>query len=209
MTVQKISDKIVRMTTHELRVKIEKYEWVLAKTNDAKERTVMVSVIDKMKNILVERINSKVDDTHKGVKIWKQIWTAENLDVINFRNEDIIPEARSSAEWKIAGENGKPAWCYYDNNPVNGKIYGKLYNWFSVNDQRNIAPVGWHVPTYSEWKTLFNDKGDENTLGGDLKETGTTHWNIPNEYALDIYGFKALPGGYRGKNAQIYQSTPG
>ena len=53
-------------------------------------------------------------------------WSPKNLDVDKFRNGDIIPEARTDEEWKLAGKNGKPAWCYYDNNPENGKLYGKL-----------------------------------------------------------------------------------
>ncbi len=52
-------------------------------------------------------------------------WSPKNLDVDKFRNGDIIPEAMTGEEWKLAGENGKPAFCYYDNNPENGKLYGK------------------------------------------------------------------------------------
>jgi hypothetical protein len=48
------------------------------------------------------------------------------LDVDKFRNGDIIPEARTDEEWKLAGKNRKPVWCYYDNNPENVKSYGKL-----------------------------------------------------------------------------------
>lgn len=59
------------------------------------------------------------------VKIGKQKWAKRNLDVSVFRNGDPIPQAKTKEEWKIAGEQGKPAWCYYDNDPENGKKYGR------------------------------------------------------------------------------------
>ncbi|MBN1181638.1 MAG: fibrobacter succinogenes major paralogous domain-containing protein [Bacteroidales bacterium] len=197
MTTQDLRNKTAKLTTQQLRESIAKYEWALSKTSDTKERAVMVSVIARFKNILAERLLITNDDTYKSIKIWKQVWTAENLNIGHFRNGDVIPEAKSSVEWKSACENGKPAWCFYDNDPANEYIYGKLYNWYAVTDQRNLTPVGWHIPSYAEWDRLINDEGYENRIGGDLKETGTTHWRDPNIYASDIHGFKALPGGHR------------
>jgi uncharacterized protein (TIGR02145 family) len=46
------------------------------------------------------------------------------------------------------------AWCYYENDAKNGVKYGKLYNWYAVNDARGLAPAGWHVPTDYEWEVL-------------------------------------------------------
>jgi uncharacterized protein (TIGR02145 family) len=197
MTAQTLRDKIERMTTEELQAKITRYESAISKTDDSKERSVIISVIDKYKNILDERTMNTEDGSHKPVKIWKQIWTGQNLNVSHFRNGDIIPEAKTAKEWEIAGKNGKPAWCYYDNDPAIGKIYGKLYNWYAVIDLRTIAPAGWHLPTSAEWATLIGDRGYENTVGGELKESGTTHWQDPNLWATDIHGFRALPGGHR------------
>jgi uncharacterized protein (TIGR02145 family) len=113
----------------------------------------------------------------KSVKIGTQIWTSENLNISTFRNADPIPEARTDEEWKKAGEEGKPAWCYYDNDPKNGTKYGRLYNWYAVNDPRGLAPEGWHVPSEEEWKTL------ENYLGVDpgKKMKSTSGWNIQEE----------------------------
>src|SRR5258705_4009172 len=99
--------------------------------------------------------------TYSTVKIGAQEWMAENLDVSKFRNGDPIPEAKTSHEWWQAGQNGKPAWCYYNNDPVMGRLYGKLYNWYAVNDPRGIPPAGWHVPGDPEWTRLTN------YLGGD------------------------------------------
>ena len=62
------------------------------------------------------------------VKIGSQIWTASNLDVFTFRNGDSIPEAKTIEEWENATQKKSTAWCYYNNDPKNGSIYGKLYN---------------------------------------------------------------------------------
>jgi hypothetical protein len=90
------------------------------------------------------------------VKIGSQVWSTRNLDVSTFRNGDPIPEAKTDEEWKDAGNNQQPAWRYYNNDPANGKKYGKLYNWFAVVDPRGLAPVGWHVPTQQEWVALHS-----------------------------------------------------
>jgi uncharacterized protein (TIGR02145 family) len=93
------------------------------------------------------------------VTIGKQIWSSKNLDVEYFRNGDPIPQAKTCEEWKLASENKKPIWCYYFFDPNNGKLYGKLYNWYAVNDPRGLAPIGWHIPEYSEWKQLIDYLG--------------------------------------------------
>ena len=112
------------------------------------------------------------------VNIGKQIWMTKNLNVDKFRNGDPIPEAKTDAEWLSAGENEQPAWCYYDNDPANGAKYGKLYNWFAVNDNRGLAPEGYHIPSDEEWITLENYLGVKasqkmkNTSGWDGWTTG-------------------------------------
>ena len=71
----------------------------------------------------------------------------ENLNVSKFRNDDPIPEAKTDEEWLKANQNGKPAWCYYS---INSKNYGKLYNWYAVNDPRGLAQKdGTFPPTTS------------------------------------------------------------
>jgi uncharacterized protein (TIGR02145 family) len=119
----------------------------------------------------------------------------KNLDVSNFRNGDPIPEAKTNEEWVKAGENEQPAWCYYDNNPANGAKYGKLYNWYAVNDSRGLAPTGYHIPSDAEWTTL------ENFLGGDAgkKMKSTNGWNDQGN-GTNSSGFNGLPGGLRSFN---------
>jgi len=136
-------------------------------------------------------------ENNDTVKIGTQIWATKNLDVSTFRNGDSIPEAKTDKEWNQAKEMRKPAWCYYNIDPANGKIYGKLYNWYAVHDKRGLAPEGWHVPSDEEWTTLTNYLGGEIVAGGKLKENRTTHWRSPNTGATNETGFTALPGGYR------------
>jgi uncharacterized protein (TIGR02145 family) len=129
-------------------------------------------------------------------KIGNQQWMTGNLELTVFRNGEAIPEAKTGKEWTEAGKQGKPAWCYYQNDPINGKTYGKLYNWYAINDRRGIVPAGWHLPSAAEWQTLIDSSGGGEHAGGNLKETGTSHWKSPNTGAANENGFSALPSGY-------------
>lgn len=93
------------------------------------------------------------------VVIGQQKWMKKNLEVTKFRNGEVIFQAKNAAEWKKANLNKQAAWCYYKFDPLNGKKYGKLYNWFAVNDPRGLAPLGWHVPSKNEWNTLIDFLG--------------------------------------------------
>jgi uncharacterized protein (TIGR02145 family) len=132
-----------------------------------------------------------------SVIIGDQEWQTKNLDVDRFRNGEPISYARTYEEWTAAGERRDPAWCYYDNDTKNGKIYGKLYNWYAVNDARGLAPEGWHIPSDNEWTTLTDYLGGEEVAGSKMKATGTAYWNSPNTDATNESGFSALPGGFR------------
>ncbi len=107
----------------------------------------------------------------QSVTIGTQVWSTKNLDVSTFRNGDPIPQAKSDEEWSVAMDNQQPAWCYYDNNPSESAKYGKLYNWYAVNDPRGLAPSGWHIPCDVEWTVLDNYlKGDNgNKMKAQLK----------------------------------------
>jgi len=135
------------------------------------------------------------------IVIGAQTWMCKNLDVDHYRNGDSIPQVTDAIEWKYLSTG---AWCYYNNDPANGEIYGKLYNWYAVNDSRGLAPEGWHVPSDKEWTTLSTYLGGESVAGGKLKSTGTTHWQSPNTGATNETGFSALPGGYRDYYGAFY-----
>jgi len=128
------------------------------------------------------------------VTIGTQDWLVENLKVTHYRNGDPIPNVSNAGDWESLTTG---AYCNYDNLQSNGTIYGRLYNWYAVNDDRNIAPAGWHVPDDNEWNVLINHLGGVSIAGGKLKEAGLTHWKDPNHGATNITGFTALPAGLR------------
>jgi uncharacterized protein (TIGR02145 family) len=131
------------------------------------------------------------------ITIGTQIWTGCNLNVDTYRNGDPIPQVTDNAEWDTLTTG---AWCYYNNDPVNGTIYGKLYNRYAVMDPRGLAPAGYHIPSESEWTTLINFLGGVSLAGGKMKEIGTTHWLSPNFAATNSSGFTGLPGSNRQDN---------
>lgn len=133
-------------------------------------------------------------NVYKTIKIGKQIWMAENLKVTHYRNGDPITNVTSNSEWTDLSTG---AFCVYDNNLKNADIYGFLYNWYAVGDNRNIAPVGWHVPSNEEWQTLVDYLGGSGVAGDKMIETGTAHWKAPNTRATNESGLSALPSGNR------------
>jgi len=128
------------------------------------------------------------------VVIGTQQWMKENLDVMTYRNGDIIPFESDPTVWVTLSTG---AWCWYSNSADSGAIYGKLYNGFAAYDPRGLAPQGWHIPTDAEWTTLSDRLGGDLYAGGKMKTTGITRWTTPNAFANNMSGFAGLPGGLR------------
>lgn len=126
--------------------------------------------------------------------IGTQQWMSKNLDVAFYKNGDPIPQVTDATAW--AGLT-TGAWCYYNNDSTQGTTYGKLYNWFAVNDPRGLAPTGWHIPSDAEWTALSTTLGGDAVSGGKMKEAGTPHWTSPNTGGNNNSGFAGLPGGGR------------
>jgi len=129
--------------------------------------------------------------TGKGVTL---IVMAENLKTAKYNDGSNIPLVSDDWEWANLWTG---AICYYDNSPDKGSVYGKLYNWYAVNDSRKICPTGWHVATYGDWLDTGDHLGGEAVAGCKLKEIGIGHWDAPNAGATNQTGFTALPGGSR------------
>ncbi len=127
-------------------------------------------------------------------EIGDQIWMAKNLNVSHFRNGNPVPEIRANEDWIEYAEEGKPAWCYYDNDPANEEKYGKLYNWYAVIDARGLAPKGWHIPSDDEWARLIDYLGGFTLAGEKLKPCIKEAKSLKTLYES---GFNALPAGYR------------
>ncbi len=158
----------------------------------------------QVKGILKDTRDGK---TYNTIEIGNQVWMAENLNVDRFRNGDPIKEAKTEEEWKKANENKQPAWCYYNNDPANELIYGKLYNWYAVNDSRGLAPKNWKIPSVTDWRVL--EKNVNNLYYSNLtfntgsiidqKLMGKELWK-ENENGTNETGFNVLPGGFHGGN---------
>lgn len=150
--------------------------------------SVRLGLLKSTKDLLRINCNSS------SITIGTQKWMIVNLDIETYRNGDIIPQVTDLNDLEALTTG---AWCYYKNDPFYGAIYGKLYNWYAVNDPRGLAPKGWHIPTDSEWTTLITLLGGLDGLsGGKMKTTGTTRWSAPNTNATNESGFAGLPGGY-------------
>jgi uncharacterized protein (TIGR02145 family) len=121
------------------------------------------------------------------------LWMTENLglDVNRYRNGDLVREEQDPAEFINLTEG---AWCYYGGSYSNGQIYGKLYNWYAVNDSRGLAPVGYHIPSNAEMTILRNYLNPG--AGGHMKEPGLIHWSETSAGADNSSGFTALGSGY-------------
>jgi uncharacterized protein (TIGR02145 family) len=138
-----------------------------------------------------------VTKNYNSVKIGAQEWMTKNLDVDRFRNGDLILEVQGEDAFRQAGIRGQPAWCYYNSDPLNGEKFGKLYNWFAVNDPRGLAPQGWHIPSLEELKVLVKFAGGKDIAGQKLKSKFDWISNdakFPLKRGIDFFGFSALPG---------------
>ena len=158
----------------------------------------------------IEETNYVTDidgNVYQTVQIGDQLWMAENLKVIHYRNGDAIPHITDNGDW-LYPTNG--AYCVYDNTPSNSDTYGNLYNWDAVDDSRGLAPEGWHIPTDGEIKELemalgmsefeANDLGWRGTNEGSKLAGGYDLWydgTLRNDPEFDTSGFSLFPGGYR------------
>jgi uncharacterized protein (TIGR02145 family) len=142
-------------------------------------------------NIIVTDIDGNAYNT---VQIGIQLWTRENLQVTHYRDGSPIAMVTDNNVWKSLGTG---AYCNYNNEENNVNTYGRMYNFYAIDDNRNLCPVGWHVPSDAEWATLTSYLGGIAVAGGKMKETGTTHWTSTNTGATNESGFTALPGGFR------------
>ena len=150
------------------------------------------------KKLIPNENKLKTTDT---VSIGNQIWAAKNLNISTFRNGDIIPEAKTDEAWENAGLLEQPVWCYYQNDPRNGFIFGKLYNWYAITDPRGIAPEGWKVPNRYQMIELINYLGGMSEAGKKLKHK--IFW--PKETIIeDGTKYNALPGGYRYDDGRFF-----
>ena len=143
------------------------------------------------------------------ITLGKQDWLKENLKATHYSKGEGIHHVVGDSEWASLD---KGAYCNYDKNPANADTYGRLYNWFAVEDSRNICPQGWHVPTKDDWQSLIDYLGGTSISGGKMKSTGTLQqgtglWEEPNTGGTNESEFTALPGGARDQDGSYSMLT--
>ncbi len=164
---------------------------------------------------------------YQTVKIGNQVWMAENLNVMHYRDGTEISHVPVDTNW---AKTMSGAYCFYDNNSSNGDTYGALYNWYAVADSRNLAPEGWHVPTDAEWKELEMALGMSQSQADEKDFRGTNEgsklagnaalWTstdkLKNDPEFGLSWFNALPAsrrmgqdpyGYLGSFAYFWTTT--
>jgi uncharacterized protein (TIGR02145 family) len=139
------------------------------------------------------------ENIYNVIRIGSQLWIKENLKTTHFYDGTIIPLITDNTNWQNLVTSG---YCSYNNDENNKNIYGNLYNWYTVFNDR-LCPIGWHVPTENEYLILESFIDDALIAGGKLKEAGTVHWTSPNTGATNESNFTALPGGMRNVNGEF------
>jgi len=172
----------------------DEYDEVADLNNDG-----MLNILDivNLVNLILDDGSDTVTDidgnVYETIQIGGQIWMAENLKVTHYNNGDEI--AYPSDEDFGSYDEGQ--YGVYDNDPANADIYGNLYNFAVIEDDKGVCPDGWHVPTDAEYTVLTDYLGGTSVAGGKMKEAGLDHWNSPNTGATNESGFTGLPAGYR------------
>jgi uncharacterized protein (TIGR02145 family) len=185
-------------------------DWLIFSTTnhqfgDFEQYTIKLEVHDignltdtKTNIVYAGNVTDKDGNIYHTVNIGTQVWLVENLKVTRYRNGESIPNITDNAQWSNLTSG---AYCNYNNDINNVATYGRLYNWYAVNDSRGLAPAGWHIPIDAEWDILANFLGGSATAGGALKDT--ILWKSPNTGATNSSGFSAFPGGYRSLNGNF------
>jgi uncharacterized protein (TIGR02145 family) len=128
---------------------------------------------------------------YETVLIGDQCWFAENLRTEQYDNGDTIPGDLSDSQW-VSMTAG--AQAVYNGLSSNLNLFGRLYNLYSVLDDRGLCPTGWHVPADPEWLALAGSLGGEEVAGLAMKASimDNPAWDGTNSS-----GFSGLQGGKR------------
>ncbi|MDA8772130.1 fibrobacter succinogenes major paralogous domain-containing protein [Flavobacteriales bacterium] len=164
--------------------------------------------------------------TYDLVAIGDQCWFAENLRTEYYANGDAIPANLTDSEWSSTTSGavsvfGEDAGCV-DYSPDGDACdpswslneYGRLYNWYAVDDERGLCPTGWHVPTDGEWMTLEMELGmsesDANSATWRGTDQGTQMKTTYGWYSggngTNSSGFSGLPGGWRYEGGSFFDA---
>ena len=128
------------------------------------------------------------------VEIGDQCWFAENLRTKLFANGDSITEGilPTNDAYYVDGNDPKryrypciPDQNLYDSGIAAEHWFGLLYSGFCAVDN-NVCPVGFHVPTMSEFQTL-----NDNVVGDNAGNSVNLLASMPFAYGTNSSGFNA------------------
>jgi uncharacterized protein (TIGR02145 family) len=128
------------------------------------------------------------ENLYNIVRIAGKLWLKENLKVTKYNDGTAIPNLQSTWNWSITSE---PAWCVYNNLDANKDQFGVMYNHITVEGLKNVCPLGWHVPTKTEFDVF------RSIVPGGIPSFAVNYpgWG---QSGTDPWGFSLLPGGTRG-----------
>ena len=210
-------------------------EWIFVGWTGAVESTEGVVEIT-MKNAKEVTATFIIDNTYDYLTYGDQDWTVENARMVTYRDGTPIPEVSDATQWNSLTTG---AWSYYNNDPTKPRLYNwyavmGIYDAASLSDpslRKEFAPVGWHVPSDTEWSILeeylissgYNYDGTTtgNKIGKSMASTSgwgvsTVEGAVGNDPSLNnSSGFNAFPVGIRvpdgfmveGNNAVIWTSS--
>jgi uncharacterized protein (TIGR02145 family) len=155
------------------------------------EKDELVKAVQYLDRQITYEVNPIVlVDGYESIVVGDKIWMMHNLNIDKYANGDEIQEITSEKEWS---QTKSGAWSYYNNDPDFGDKYGKIYNWYAVNDPRGLCPDGWEVPSFNDWIDLVDYYGGTYLAPNALKSD--KGWDMFN--GKNYSNFNALPGGYR------------
>lgn len=141
------------------------------------------------------------------IKIGNRYWLKENLRTTQYNDTTPIVTGLNDAQWK---QTKAGAYAIYENNPLNGKLYGKLYNGYAVVSGK-LCPKGWRIPTDKEWNEMELSLG---VPAAELERTGERGaiapklktkegWKQSSFTGDNSSGFTILPAGSRLDNGEF------
>ena len=162
-------------------------------------------------NQVCEGVEDIDGNCYETIQIGDQLWLAENLKVTHYNDDSYISSDHTAEEWDEL-ETG--AYAVYDDDPSNADIYGYLYNWYALDDERGLCPEGFHVPSDEEFMELemylgmsyeeanlhgFRGTNEGSQLAGnyDLWTSQYSADSLVSDSEFGTSGFNALPSGLR------------
>ena len=152
-------------------------------------------------NYMLPSFQDYEGNTYNGVKIGDQIWSDKNLMTTYYFDGTAITNASTNADWSA---NTTGAYCWQGNNIANKNPYGALYNSYAIFNIKKLIPMGWRIPSTTDFNNLSTFIGGD---GDKLKTTGTTYWL--HATGTNIYGFNLVAGGERDSNGTFSDALKG